>query len=372
MIPRAESKIREEGLLSRRDAVARSMIDATASTRLKVASASDHQVRGCRFPSSNHFVCSSGLAESSKLTEATANPSAVRARDPQDTTRSANAAMTAAAMSPRMMAATAWLVGRMAGMLSVRTSPLLTPTESAIFDDDVIAWHEEHLDDVLTCAWCERAAALRVSMRCCGESALRCGPCHAAWCSQMKVCAGCDVVAECLAYAMRTEAEGSRMTSRICEAARRVTQVRDSSARSVQAFKQITHENLPLLTGGPYADGRIEGVSGPRSGQHGHLTKPGVRLAACPDLPDAGALGAQLHPPIACVEKSVPVEATADDTDPRGRIAIAASATRTRFELRRVFLMSSPWGVSNLLEQIAGAGTGEATSAALSGTTAGL
>lgn len=55
------------------------------------------------------------------------------------------------------------------------TAPLLTPLESAIFDEDVIAEMEGNLDDTIQRERCESVATLHVTIRCCGESALWCG-----------------------------------------------------------------------------------------------------------------------------------------------------------------------------------------------------
>lgn len=49
--------------------------------------------------------------------------------------------------------------------------PLLTPLESAIFDEDVIADLEAHFDDDLACTVddCGKAASVTVAMRCCSR-----------------------------------------------------------------------------------------------------------------------------------------------------------------------------------------------------------
>lgn len=49
------------------------------------------------------------------------------------------------------------------------STPLLTPLESAIFDEDVIADLEAHFDDDLACTVddCGKAASVTVAMRCC-------------------------------------------------------------------------------------------------------------------------------------------------------------------------------------------------------------
>jgi hypothetical protein len=56
------------------------------------------------------------------------------------------------------------------------SAPVLTPTESAIFDEDVLTEIEERLDEPIDCVVddCGREAAWRVSLRCCGDSAFFC------------------------------------------------------------------------------------------------------------------------------------------------------------------------------------------------------
>lgn len=52
------------------------------------------------------------------------------------------------------------------------TVPLLTPLDTPIFDEDVIAEIEEHLDDVVPCVGptCEAPAWWQVIMVCCGAA----------------------------------------------------------------------------------------------------------------------------------------------------------------------------------------------------------
>lgn len=58
------------------------------------------------------------------------------------------------------------------------SAPVLTPADSAIFDEDVITEMEEHLDEPIACGieTCEKEAAWRVSLRCCGDSTFMCTP----------------------------------------------------------------------------------------------------------------------------------------------------------------------------------------------------
>jgi hypothetical protein len=55
------------------------------------------------------------------------------------------------------------------------SAPLLTPLDSPVFDDDVIAGMEERFDDPVTCRGCERSAVAVARMRCCGTSGPICG-----------------------------------------------------------------------------------------------------------------------------------------------------------------------------------------------------
>lgn len=52
--------------------------------------------------------------------------------------------------------------------------PVLTPLDTPIFDEDVIAELEEHFDDTPTCKHCEESALVRPRMKCCGASTLWC------------------------------------------------------------------------------------------------------------------------------------------------------------------------------------------------------
>lgn len=52
------------------------------------------------------------------------------------------------------------------------STPLLTPLESAIFDEDVIAEMEKHIDDAVPCIApnCTHPAWWRLTLSCCGSS----------------------------------------------------------------------------------------------------------------------------------------------------------------------------------------------------------
>ncbi|WP_336642310.1 hypothetical protein [Microbacterium sp. MMO-56] len=67
------------------------------------------------------------------------------------------------------------------------TVPVLTPLDSPIFDDDVIAEIESRLEEVPPCVVCAATAELRIEMRCCNEDALLCKPCFQRWCAQVAV-----------------------------------------------------------------------------------------------------------------------------------------------------------------------------------------
>lgn len=60
-------------------------------------------------------------------------------------------------------------------------APLLTPLDTPIFDDDVIAEMEQHLDDVPPCIACAQTATIRATMLCCGDAAFYCTRCFVRW-----------------------------------------------------------------------------------------------------------------------------------------------------------------------------------------------
>lgn len=73
------------------------------------------------------------------------------------------------------------------------TAPLLTPADTAIFDEDVIRDLEEHQDDVLPCrvsdrtGKCEREATHVLVCRICNRQSCHvCGP-HGAWAAESTV-----------------------------------------------------------------------------------------------------------------------------------------------------------------------------------------
>jgi hypothetical protein len=55
----------------------------------------------------------------------------------------------------------------------------LTPLDSPIFDDDVLAEMEGHVDEVIPCGGCGDRAAWRVEMRCCHADGFVCSKCRA-------------------------------------------------------------------------------------------------------------------------------------------------------------------------------------------------
>jgi hypothetical protein len=59
------------------------------------------------------------------------------------------------------------------------TIPVLTPLDSPIFDDDVVADLEANQADEVACETCSEAAEVRIVLRCCRTHVLFGPRCHA-------------------------------------------------------------------------------------------------------------------------------------------------------------------------------------------------
>jgi hypothetical protein len=78
----------------------------------------------------------------------------------------------------------------------VMTAPMLTPLDSAIFDDDVVGEMEEHFHEDVACtiAGCGQEAAWRVTLVCCALSNVICSTHLENWASRVRAQTGQEAV----------------------------------------------------------------------------------------------------------------------------------------------------------------------------------
>lgn len=55
------------------------------------------------------------------------------------------------------------------------SAPLLSPVDTPIYDDLIIEQLNDRFEDEVSCVDCEMTAEWRLTMRCCGDSAMLCG-----------------------------------------------------------------------------------------------------------------------------------------------------------------------------------------------------